>query len=240
MDGHDRTHREDEAEWRPGPLDGILERAGAVMAVRRAARVAAHFGSVAAEIAVCRRTVGLADCSGLAKLELRGDDAALTRWVSHQHPSPPGAGGPASDGSSPSRHGRASAARGAWWCPVTPNRMLVLGGAVAPPVEPGVSAIDLTDDYAAIAVIGPRCGALLWRLGLADAELEVGSFETRRLGRVPALVLVQHPQRALVLVARAHAPRAWQTLCDAGHPDRVACVGHDALELLSRSTVPAS
>jgi glycine cleavage system aminomethyltransferase T len=43
------------------PLEAVLRAHGAVMAVRHGHLVAAHFGSVASETAVCLRSVGLAD-----------------------------------------------------------------------------------------------------------------------------------------------------------------------------------
>jgi glycine cleavage system aminomethyltransferase T len=46
------------------PLEAVLRAHGAVMAVRRGHLVAAHFGSVASETAVCLRSVGLADGFG--------------------------------------------------------------------------------------------------------------------------------------------------------------------------------
>ena len=46
------------------PLEAVLRAHGAVMAVRHGHLVAAHFGSVASETAVCLRSVGLADGFG--------------------------------------------------------------------------------------------------------------------------------------------------------------------------------
>jgi glycine cleavage system aminomethyltransferase T len=46
------------------PLEAVLRAHGAVMAVRHGHCVAAHFGSVASETAVCLRSVGLVDAFG--------------------------------------------------------------------------------------------------------------------------------------------------------------------------------
>ena len=48
------------------PLEAVLRAHGAVMGVRHGRLVAAHFGSVASETAVCLRSVGLADGFGRA------------------------------------------------------------------------------------------------------------------------------------------------------------------------------
>jgi hypothetical protein len=48
------------------PLETVLRAHGAVMGVRHGRLVAAHFGSVASETAVCLRSVGLADGFGRA------------------------------------------------------------------------------------------------------------------------------------------------------------------------------
>jgi glycine cleavage system aminomethyltransferase T len=46
------------------PLEAVLRAHGAVMAMRHGHLVAAHFGSVTSETAVCLRSVGLADGFG--------------------------------------------------------------------------------------------------------------------------------------------------------------------------------
>jgi glycine cleavage system aminomethyltransferase T len=59
------------------PLEALLSRHGARIAVRHGQRVAAHFGSVATETAVCRRSVGLADRFGRVTLDVRGPQESL-------------------------------------------------------------------------------------------------------------------------------------------------------------------
>ena len=53
-------------------LSMLCRRHGATVAERDGRTVVAHYGSVAAELAVCCRGVGLADRSDRATLELRG------------------------------------------------------------------------------------------------------------------------------------------------------------------------
>ena len=55
-----------------------MRRAGAVLSTREGRTVAVHFGSAAAELAVCVRTVGLVDRSELSTLALEAAPAQLS------------------------------------------------------------------------------------------------------------------------------------------------------------------
>ena len=59
------------------PLETVARNHGAVMAARHGRRVPAHFGSTAAEEAVCLRGVGMADRSDRETFELRGTPEAI-------------------------------------------------------------------------------------------------------------------------------------------------------------------
>ena len=59
------------------PLETVARNHGAVMASRHGRRVPAHFGSTAAEEAVCLRGVGMADRSDRETFELRGTPEAI-------------------------------------------------------------------------------------------------------------------------------------------------------------------
>ena len=59
------------------PLDAVLSRAGAVYSSRSGRPVAIHFGSAAAELAVCVRAVGLVDRTDLSTLSLEAPPAQL-------------------------------------------------------------------------------------------------------------------------------------------------------------------
>ena len=61
----------------PSPLETVARNHGAVMAERHGRRVPAHFGSTAAEEAVCQTGVGMADRSDRDTFELRGDPVAI-------------------------------------------------------------------------------------------------------------------------------------------------------------------
>lgn len=215
-------------------LEETLDAAGAAFVTRGSGRVAAHFGSAAGEMAVCRCGVGVADRSDMAKHELRGAPHAVSAVVERlagTRPAP----------------GRAVRAAGAWWCPVTRHRVLVLADAgaraglgrrlaAAAAERPGASTIDLSDDYAAIALVGPRATRVARDGGVLGAVAPAGGFWPRAgaLGGHPApvLLLCEAADRLLLLVPDAHARAAWAHLMRAGRPYGATCVGRDALERL--------
>jgi len=209
-----------------GPLDDLLRQAGAKMVERHGHWVAAHFGSPASELAVCRQTVGLVDRSDCAVMELRGAPRAVDTIA-----------GALAGRDLP--EGAAVRAGGAWWCRVTAERVIVqcdpghevavrAALARATARTAGASAIDLSEDYAAIGLVGPGAPALLRELGLPPTELLANGM----VGGVPAMVLHDDAWRFEVIVARAYARRIWKRLCLAGHRLGAACVGAEALELL--------
>jgi heterotetrameric sarcosine oxidase gamma subunit len=213
-------------------LEDLLADAGGAMVMRDGHRVATHFSSVAAELAVCRRSVGLAERSDLGTLELRGRVAAVQAVLRQL----------AGQGLTPGAAVRASEA---WWCLLTPHRALVLcpgearGALFASLLDAareaeGASAVDLSGDYAALLLIGPRAEQLVRSASLvADAaeSLPVGGLHLVS-GRRPAVLLHEEPGRFLVLVPRSHACETWERLLRAGRPHGLACVGRNALELL--------
>lgn len=212
------------------PLAPLLTRAGAVMAVEDGWQVAAHFGSAAGELAVCRRTVGIGDRSQLGKLELQGDAESVEQVVRVL------AGGPPVLGEALWRDHT-------WWCPVTRNRVLAL---CDPPwtaeqrerleraaaEAPFASVVDLTSAFACVGVVGPRAREVLARLTALDVRataLPEGGFRPGSLAQVPAMLLRERDDRFLVLVGAAHAEYAWISLQDAGEPLGASCVGAEAL-----------
>ena len=95
-----------------GPLDDLVREAGATMIVRDGRWVAAHYGSRAGEVAACQRAVGIADRFDRATLEIGGDPAAVDRVVeavTHR----------------PASHTDAVRAGHAWWCRITPERVVL-------------------------------------------------------------------------------------------------------------------
>lgn len=207
-----------------GPLDDVLRRAGATMVARDGRWVAAHFGSRAGEVAACRGAVGIADRSDRATFELRGPPEALDRVVeavTHR---------PAS---------RTDAVRSghAWWCRVAPERIMLrcepshaadcraaLDAAAAS--EEAVAAADLTGDYAAIELIGPRVRQVLRAAGFNPLVAD-------REGADTLVLLAEAGDTFELLSGPAVARDTWTRLQDAGRRLGATCVGMDALELLA-------
>ena len=111
------------------------------------------------------RVVGFADVSYLRKLELQGET-----------------------GGQPT--GTATRAGGAWWCPLTPTRELVIGGDPEPPS--GASVVDLTGAFCALTIIGPQARETIARFCAIDLRPKVTPVTGLRPGsvaRTPGIVL---------------------------------------------------
>jgi glycine cleavage system aminomethyltransferase T len=189
------------------PLEDVVMRHGATMINRHGRSVAAHYGSPAGEAAVCRSTVGIADRSDRTTLELRGAPAdvelALSRVVRAQIRN--------------------------WWSRLTARSAIVrceqadtarcLEALI--PVE-GTVEVELSNRYAAIAVIGPRAVELL----------AACAFKAQR---TPPIVLREAEMAFEVLVPSAEGPARWEELLAVGVPFQIACVGLDALAHLAAS-----
>lgn len=130
--------------------------------------VCSDFGSTASELATCERAVGIGDPHELAALEVRGEPGRLAGAFEQA------VGVPLA-----SLH--AVEADGAWWCPVAPDRVLAL---CEPPERTAVTAIldeiatvvesiswtDVSDDYEALAIVGPSSGRLLGGASAGESD----------------------------------------------------------------------
>ncbi len=215
---------------RHSPLEALLRAAGATMQREFGTSFATDFGSVAGEVAVCLRAVGVADRSDLVKLDVHGpaaDVAAVVTAVAGVLP----------------RAGRAVHVRRSWWSGVDAERVFVLvdlsqrdalvgrlaaaaGGLAAP------TWTDVSCDWAVIAVIGPRAEALMRAPGLAPSAALPAPGEVVELDLAGAEVVLvrESPQEFLVSVAPAQAAVLWHALHEAGKPLGVASVGREAHE----------
>jgi glycine cleavage system aminomethyltransferase T len=227
-----------------GCLEELLGKAGAVFVPRAGALVAAHFGSVAAELAVCRHGVGVTDRSDLRTLELRGTPEAVAQVSARV------------TGLRPTT-GSAHLSAGAWWCAVTDHRLLIVAEPAAATdlavvvdtatrSDAGASLINLEDDYAALGLVGPRAVLLARDTRLLSREVPAppttGTLVTATEtfdGLRPALLLCEDPERLLVLVPAAHGGGAWTQLMAAGRMHGASCVGRDALDRLRAVRRPA-
>jgi glycine cleavage system aminomethyltransferase T len=142
------------------------------------------------------RTVGFADRSHLVKLELNG--------------TPP----------RPLKPGMAERIDGTWWCPVTPERTLLLGGpqARAAAESTGTKIVDLTSGLAALALIGPRANELLARFCAIDVRPQitpVKAFRPGSIARTPGYLLRTGEHELLIMVGAALGSYLWDVVADA-------------------------
>lgn len=104
-----------------------------------------------------------------------------------------------------------------WWCPITPERTLVLAGAGAA-VPDDAQAVDLTSNLAAMALTGPLSNELLARFCAIDPRsksMPVGAFRPGSVARTPGYVLRTGEQELLILVGWALGSYLWETVADA-------------------------
>jgi glycine cleavage system aminomethyltransferase T len=122
--------------------------------------------------------------------------------------------------------GTASRVDGAWWCPVTRERTLVIGRAE-------VDALEVTTTLAALAVVGPQARELLARfcaLDLRAQSLPVGGFRPGSLARTPGYVLREDSERFLMLFGWALGEYVWTVVADAASGLGGTPMGIDALD----------
>jgi glycine cleavage system aminomethyltransferase T len=144
--------------------------------------------------------VAWADVSHLRKLEVRG-----------RHELAPG---------------MASRVNGAWWCPVTRERTLVIGAA-------DVDALDVTTTLAALTIVGPLAREAFARfcaLDLRPQAMPVGAFRPGSVARTPGYVLREDDERFLVLFGWALGEYLWTVVADAATSLGGAPMGIDALD----------
>jgi hypothetical protein len=207
--------------------------AGAVLAERDGHIVAANYGSVPGEIAVCMKSVGLADRCDYGAFELRAEQLQMDRALIAKLGDPPLAPG----------SGRRM--RGVWYIRLNARRALLAGPysalAAGPPIGMGrdrseLPHKDIRATVAILSIIGPRASRLLAAAASLPGELAIGA-----VGRDPRdanviVILRESQRRFLVLVRASGADALWTRLLAAGEPLGAAFVGLDALMLLSASS----
>jgi heterotetrameric sarcosine oxidase gamma subunit len=213
-------------------MERLARAAGARFERRGGWNVAVAFGDPARERSLLADAVAFADRCHLFKLELQASPAALAEIVA------------AASGGAVLEPGRAVHAGGAWWCPVTPGRVLVVGepgdgahvrGALddATSAAPAtVTVVDVTSGLAALALAGPGAGELLARFCAIDvrpAVMPVGAFRPGSVARTPGYVLRDGDERLLVLVGWALGQYLWTVVADAAQHLGGGPVGTDAL-----------
>jgi glycine cleavage system aminomethyltransferase T len=209
--------------------------AGAVLHERDGRTVVADYGSVPGEMAVCMKSVGLADRSDCGVFELRGEQGLLDRALVDRFGDPPLA------------IGSARRLRSVWYLRLDARRTLLVGPHTAlasgPAIGRGRDRTDLPhrDIGAALSIVGlvgPRAARLLAAAGL-PGELAIGALGTDPGDSSVVAILRESPRRYLALVRADAADAFWHRLLSAGAPLGAAFVGYDALTLLNASAVSA-
>ena len=188
-----------------------------------------HFGSAAAELAVCVRAVGLVDRSELSKLVLEAPPAQLAALTSRLVGDTVSPGGVLSAGN-------------AWWCGDAPGRVIVLsdprtGSRLRERLHVDARRFVTTTvrntsaELAAIGLLGRAADQVLRALGVfgeAGDPRAVAPFAHGSIAGIPASWLLQSDRQALALVPRERAGEAWLAIERAGRPFGISCVGHEA------------
>ena len=126
----------------------------------------------------------------------------------------------------PGEFGRATRDGEGWICRLTPTRALVIGA----DTEDG---LDVTCNYAALTIFGSEARETIARFCALDLRPQIappGSFRPGSIARQPGMILVQDPDRFLLLFGWVIGEYMWTVVDDAarslgGHP-----VGLGALE----------
>ncbi len=229
--------------WAPiarSPMERRARACGARYEVREGWSVAVGYGSAEQEGEACRSTVGWADVSHLGKLELQASPDDLRTIAAD------GAGGAGLS----LELGRATRAAGAWWCPLTPTRALVvcdLGraaglrerlAAAADTVQSAAATVtDLTTAFAALTLVGPLAREVFARfcaIDLRPSVTPVAGLRPGSIARQPGIVLREAEDRFLMLFGWAVAEYMWTVVDDAGRALGGRPVGVDALVALGR------
>jgi glycine cleavage system aminomethyltransferase T len=169
------------------PFAGIAELAGAHLGVRDGWRVPTSFGTEAEERAAVEESVGFADASPLRVTEIQGARASEGLPL-----------------------GTAQRRDGGWWCPITPTRVLIVGGPA--------TGLDVTAQFCAIRVRGPLARPLMSRFCALDLRYHLAPPTSLRAGsvaRTPGVVIVEESDQLLVLVGAALAEYMWTVVSDA-------------------------
>lgn len=210
---------------------------GAVMVQRDGLPVVGHYGSVAAEIAVCTKACGLVDRSSIRQLALVGPEALLDHVLAVTVPDVA------------PRPGHAICIAGTWCARTTAARAIVAGGpgAVARWRQVASRAIataglgvraELLDESAVLSLAGPRSARVVQAAGL-PSDLGVGAVADATLAGSPLAVVREDGDHFLLLFERGHPNAVWQTLWGAGREHGLAPVGNEALELLHAAHRPS-
>ena len=217
------------------PMERLAVAAGGRVEARDGWNVVVDYGDPSGEATACTESVAWVDVSQLGKLEVQacaGDLAAVAA----------GAGRGAV-----LELGRATRAAGAWWCPLTATRMLVLCEAAdtgalrsrlaeaAAECSRRVSITDVTTVRAALTLVGPLARDVFARYCALDLRPDitpVGALRPGSIARQPGIVVREAEHRYLFLFGWALGEYMWTVVSDAAEHLGGRAAGVDVLEPL--------
>jgi heterotetrameric sarcosine oxidase gamma subunit len=220
------------------PMEAQARDAGARFELRDGWNVAVDYGDGAAERTAITAAAAWTDVSQLGKIELQAGPAELARIIA------------AADGGGHDGFGLGTRAAGAWWCPLTPERALVIcepsqTAALRARLEHAAgsalglaSVVEVTTLYAALTLSGPAAREIFARFCALDLRPQSAPLRALRPGsvaRTPGLVLRESEDRFLVLFGWALGEYMWTVVADAGAHLGARPAGVDALAPLDAS-----
>jgi glycine cleavage system aminomethyltransferase T len=223
------------AAGRPTGRSDRLTPPGAHVVARDGHPVTAHYGSVATEVAVCRKAVGLAFRTELEVLDLQGREPWLERMLTRALGRDP-------------QSGSAIVSAGAWCCRLDLHRAVVVGpsGAIGrwrrvarEAVIGGspITAADLTGGCSPMSLIGPRAARLLDLVGL-PGDLPLNAVHEGQVDTAPVTLVRTGADHWLLLAETDGVATTYRALCEAGRSFGLSLVGSEAVGRLAAATRP--
>jgi glycine cleavage system aminomethyltransferase T len=192
------------------PMERLARDAGARFEVRDGWNVAVEFGAGGAGSAGNGDTVGWADVSHLAKVELQGSSDTIQELP----------------------FGTAVRRDDAWWCRLTQTRAVVIGKRPQLSGTDDLDVLDVTCNFAALTLVGPLARETFARFCALDLRPKVTPVNALRpgsIGRQPGIVIREDEERYLFLFGWATGEYMWSVVADAGTHLGGGPVGVDAL-----------
>ena len=209
------------------PMEAQARAAGARFEQRDGWSVATGYGTPEQENVACTTTAGWCDVSHLGKLELQGGGVTQRAEL---------------------ELGTATRRDGAWWCPMTPDRLLVISdpGRLATAreqVPDGVDVLDVTTVFAAMTLVGPQSREVFARYCAADLRPKVTPIAGLRpvsVARQPGVIVREDEDRFLFWFGWAIGQYMWTVVDDAARHLGGQPVGVDALQSLEETLSEAT